>query len=320
MFTGIFAGITWALETVILGIALGMSPFVSTQEAVVLAPFVSTFLHDLFSALFMLTYNAVRGNLRSLSGVFRNADFKWLILASAIGGPVGMSGYVLAVNHMGSAIGAVASAVYPAVGTVLACIFLKENVRWYQWIFLAFTLFGVYGLSYSPNLVVGNFWLGLLGAFMCAFGWGIEAVILAKCFRNAEIKDEYALMIRQSVSALIYGVLLMPLLGGWNFTAGLITAGNGKLFATIALAAFFASVSYLFYYKTIAKLGASKAMALNITYTAWAIAFTVLIYRDVSILDPLTLLCAAVVVVCGIFAAADLREFFAVHRSHSSKK
>ena len=89
MFTGIFAGITWALETVILGIALGMSPFVSTQEAVVLAPFVSTFLHDLFSALFMLVYNAGRGNLRSLSGVFRNADFKWLILASAIGGPVG---------------------------------------------------------------------------------------------------------------------------------------------------------------------------------------------------------------------------------------
>lgn len=320
MFTGIFAGITWALETVILGIALGMSPFVSTQEAIVLAPFVSTFLHDLFSALFMFVYNIVRGNLRSLSGVFRNADFKWLILASAIGGPVGMSGYVLAVNHMGSAVGAVASAVYPAVGTVLACIFLKEKVRWYQWIFLTFTLFGVYGLSYSPNLVVGNFWLGLLGAFLCAFGWGIEAVILAKCFRNAEIKDESALLIRQSVSALIHGLLLMPLLGGWNFTAGLIAGGNGRLFAVIALASFFASVSYLFYYKTIAKLGAAKAMALNITYTAWAIAFTVLISRDVSILDPLTLICAAVVVVCGIFAAADLREFFAARSTRSSIK
>ncbi len=36
------------------------------------------------------------------------------------------------------------------------------------------------------------------------------------------------------------------------------------------LAALFAAVSYLFYYKTIAKKGAAKAMALNITYTAWA--------------------------------------------------
>ncbi|MBP3394839.1 MAG: DMT family transporter [Lentisphaeria bacterium] len=154
MITGIFAGITWALETVILGIAIGMSPFVSTPEAILLAPFVSTFLHDLFSALFMIACNAVKGNLRSLIGVFRNADFKWLMLASAIGGPVGMSGYVLAVNHMGSAIGAVASAVYPAVGTVLACIFLKENVRWYQWIFLALTLLGVLGIAErEPNRI-----------------------------------------------------------------------------------------------------------------------------------------------------------------------
>ena len=43
---GILAGLTWALETIILGIALGMSPFVSTEQAVFLAPFVSTFIHD----------------------------------------------------------------------------------------------------------------------------------------------------------------------------------------------------------------------------------------------------------------------------------
>ena len=49
MVTGLLAGITWALETVVLGIALGMSPFVSTEQAVFLAPFVSTFLHDAFS-------------------------------------------------------------------------------------------------------------------------------------------------------------------------------------------------------------------------------------------------------------------------------
>lgn len=45
---GILAGITWALETVILGIALAMTPFVSTEQAIFLAPFVSTFIHDFF--------------------------------------------------------------------------------------------------------------------------------------------------------------------------------------------------------------------------------------------------------------------------------
>ena len=43
MFCGIIAGVAWALETVILGIALSMTPFVSTEQAIFLAPFVSTF-------------------------------------------------------------------------------------------------------------------------------------------------------------------------------------------------------------------------------------------------------------------------------------
>ena len=66
MIAGIIAGIAWALATVILGIALGMSPFCSTEEAVFLAPFVSTFLHDSFSALWALLFNAARGNLKNV--------------------------------------------------------------------------------------------------------------------------------------------------------------------------------------------------------------------------------------------------------------
>ena len=56
MFSGIIAGVTWAIETVVLGIALAMSPFCTTEEAIFLAPFVSTFLHDLFSAIFATIY------------------------------------------------------------------------------------------------------------------------------------------------------------------------------------------------------------------------------------------------------------------------
>ena len=51
-------------------------------------------------------------------------------------------------------------------------------------------------------------------------------------------------------------------------------------------------------------------MALNITYTAWAILFTVILLQDFSVLKPTTLLCAAVIVVCGIFAATDLKALF----------
>lgn len=310
MFAGIIAGITWAIATVVLGIALGMTPFCSTEQAIFLAPFVSTFLHDACSAIWSAAYNGVKGNLGNVWKAFKTKSGKFVVLAAIIGGPIGMTGYVMAVNYMGASIGAVASAIFPAIGTILAYFFLKEKMKWYQWVFLIFTLLGVYGLSYSPDLQIANFWLGLLGALMCAFGWGIEAVILAKSLTDPEVTDEYALQIRQTTSALFYGIVILPVLKGWGFTASLVTTGTGWLLPTIAIAGFFATISYLFYYKAIAQIGASKAMALNVTYCAWAIVFTVLILGDTSVLTVSTVVCALVVLVCGIFAAADFKEIF----------
>ena len=40
MIAGILAAITWAIETLTIGMAMAMSPFVSTEQAVLLAPFV----------------------------------------------------------------------------------------------------------------------------------------------------------------------------------------------------------------------------------------------------------------------------------------
>lgn len=311
MIYGILAGVTWALETIILGIALAMTPFVSTEQAIFLAPFVSTFLHDACSAIWASIYNGVRGNTRNVwNALSKTKSGKYVVIAAVIGGPVGMTGYVMAVNYMGASIGAVASAIFPAIGAVLAYIFLKEKMQWYRWILLLITLFGVYGLSYSPELDMSNFVVGVVGALMCAFGWGIEAVILAKCLQDPEVKDEYALQIRQTTSALVYGVILLPILNGWRFTLTLFSGKNGWLLITIAFAALFATVSYLFYYKAIATIGASKSMALNVSYSAWAIVFTVLILHDTSVLTPITIICAVVVIVCGILAAADLKELF----------
>lgn len=309
MFAGIIAGITWAIATIVLGIALGMTPFVSTEQAIFLAPFVSTFLHDACSAIWATAYNGVRGNLKNVwHALVKTKSGKWVVLAAVIGGPIGMTGYVMAVNYMGASIGAVASAVFPAIGSILAYIFLKEKMKWYQWVFLIFTLLGVYGLSYSPELQIANFWLGILGAAMCAFGWGIEAVILAKCLTDPEVTDEYALQIRQTTSALTYGLIILPVLKGWGFTASLFTPETNWLLPTIVVAGLFATISYLFYYKAISRIGASKAMALNVSYAAWAIIFTVLLLRDFSVLSPITIVCSVVVLVCGIFAAADFKE------------
>ncbi len=305
---GIFAGIFWALETVILGIALSMTPFVSNAQGILLAPFVSTFIHDMFSAVYMCGFNGIKGRLKDVFKIFGTKNFKYLILSSAIGGPVGMTGYVLAVNYMGASVGAVASAVYPAIGSLLAYVFLKEKINWYQWLFLLCTLIGVFGLSYSPELNIKDFRIGLCGVFMCAFGWGTEGVILSKCLKD--VNSEYALQIRQTVSALIYGVIIIPLLKGTHFTLCLFGKENILVLLFIAAAALCATVSYLCYYKAIAKVGVSKAMGLNITYTAWAMVFSVIILQNYSVLNFGTIACSVVVVVCGILAAVDFKELY----------
>ena len=310
MLFGFLAGITWALETVTLGIALEASPFVSTEQAVFLAPFVGTFLHDLFSAFWMLLFNSLRGELPGVVSAWRSKAGRLIMLAAVIGGPVGMTGYVLAIHAMGSSVGAVASAAYPAVGAVLAFLFLKEKMPWYRWVFLLLTLGGVYGLSYSPSIEGGNFLLGLLGVLMCSCGWGAEAVILARCLRNAQISHTYALQIRQTTSAIVYGAVLLPILKGWGFTARLFTSHTGLLLPILALAALFATTSYLCYYRSIARIGASKSMALNVTYAAWALVFTAIVKQDASVFTPLTVACTAVVLVCGILAAADPKQVF----------
>lgn len=308
---GVLAGITWALETIALGEALNMQPFCSTEQALFLAPFVGTFLHDLFSSVWMLLFNGVRGELKQVGADWKSKSGRLVMLAAVIGGPVGMTGYVLAIHSMGSSVGAVASAAYPAVGAVFACVFLKEKMPWYRWIFLLLTLLGVYGLSYSPALGAGNFWLGALGVALCAFGWGSEGVLLAKCMRDTNIPKSHALLIRETTSAFVYGAVLLPLLKGWGFTVRLFTERSGWALHVLALAALFASVSYLCYYSSIARIGASKSMALNVTYAAWALVFTVIMKRDVSLLSPLTIACTAVVLICGILAAADPKKVFA---------
>ena len=304
---GIIAGITWAIETIVLGIALAMSPFFVSVQAIVLAPFASTFLHDAFSAVWSCIYNAVRGNLPDVMKALNTKSGRFVALAAVIGGPVGMTGYVLSVANMGASIGAVASAVFPAIGAVLAYFFLKEKMQWYRWVFLIISLLGVYGLSYSPEINIKNFWLGFAGTLMCAFGWGIEAVIIAKSVQDDAVTDEIALQIRQTTSAIIYGIVILPIMRGWGFTISLFN-GTGSLIPTIAIAAFFATVSYLFYYRAISQIGASKAMALNITYSAWAVIFSVIFLGDMSLLNPVTITCTIVVLVFGILAGADYKE------------
>lgn len=311
MFSGLMSGFLWALNSIALGIAMSMSPFVSTEQAIFLAPFVATFLNDFFSSIYMIIMSAIKKQLKPTLKTAITKSGLWIVLASLIGGPIGMTGYVLSIKYMGSSIASVASAIYPAIGVLCARLFLKEKMRWYQYVCLVLTMLGIYGMSYSPNIEISNFLLGLLGTAMCSIGWGLEAVLIAKGMKE-NVSSSIALTIRQTTSWLAYAIIILPCLQyfkAWDFTISLFNVVNTQwLMPTIMLAGLFGTASYLFYYYAIDKIGATKALPLNVTYVAWTIILSLIIFRNVDDYNWLSYLSMITVFVSSIFAAIDISK------------
>ena len=87
---------------------------------------------------------------------------------------------------------------------------------------------------------------------------------------------------------LTYLVLVVPLGGALSSTGQALTSPGAM--GLVALAAAAGTASYLFYYKAIDLLGAARAMALNISYSAWAVLFAFLLQ---SIVPALSKSCCA---------------------------
>ncbi|MCH3949309.1 MAG: DMT family transporter [Olsenella sp.] len=303
---GFGAALTWALDTVILGIALANPAFAATPQAIALAAFTSTFLHDASSAVFAFAYMGIRRKLGETWRTLRSKSGLVILGAALIGGPIGMTGYVLAINNIGPAYTAAISAFFPAYGAALATVVLKERMRPYQWAGLAACLVAVAVLGWTPvDGVPGSWTMGIIGALVCVFGWGTEAVVIDWGLRNASVDDECAMQIRQTTSAVTYALVILPLLGGWPSA---IEALTSSAMPVIALAALSGTVSYLLYYKAIAAIGASRAMALNITYSAWAIPFSLLLLGTMP--DVRGVVCAVVIILGAITAATDVKTLF----------
>lgn len=255
----------------------------------------------------MFVYMALRRKLAATVRLMKTKYGWFIVLAAVIGAPLGMTGYVTAIDNIGPAYTAAISSFFPAYGALLSSIFLKERMRGYQWVGLIVCVLGVVALGYTPaDGIPGDWFMGVGGALVCVFGWGTEAVIIAWGLHSANVDDENALQIRQTTSAVTYALVILPLLGGWPSAAA---AFASEAMPWIVLAALFGTVSYLMYYKAIARIGAAKSMALNITYSAWAIPFSFLLLGTMP--DLRGVVCAVVIILGAIAAATDFKELFA---------
>lgn len=299
--SGVLSGALWGLDTVFTGIILSASPFIDTTEALILAPVVSAFLHDTFSSIWMMLFSISKGQLIKTLKLLKTRSGLFVALGAMFGGPVGMAAYLLAIKYIGPGYTASISAIYPAVGAFFAYIFLKEKLSIRGWIGLLISILSIILLGYTPNSNEGsNFLIGFIASLVCVLGWALESVICAYGMKDDEVSPTQALQIRQLVSAVCYGIIIVPFIGGIDLVN---IALYSSIINVIAITALIGTLSYIFYYTAIDKVGPVKATGLNVTYSIWAILFDVILLGS-----PITLrliICAILIIIGSVLVSKN---------------
>lgn len=300
VFSGICSAIMWGTDTVLMGIVGAMTIF-SPVEAAFVAAFVTAFFHDAFSAIWTFLFLAAKRQLNGLFKALKTKSALYVAIAALMGGPIGMTGYLLAINLIGPSYTAIISSLYPAVGAILSYFLLKERINKKAWIGLLCAVIGVILLGYEPGESSINI-AGFLCAFLCVFGWGSECVICAYGMKDEIVTSEYALQIRQLTSAIVYGLVLIPIVGGIGLSIDVL---KDNAFWWIAATAFTGTVSYLCYYNAIYKIGPTRAMGINITYVVWSIIFDKLfLTKGLDLTKDIKVLACALLVILGVYFVA----------------
>lgn len=277
---GAGSGLTWGLDSVLVGLVLATSLFVDNPLYIIAGAFICSFAHDLFAALWLSVLTTVRRDWSAVRDALFTRDALFCIIGALFGGPLAMSFYMLAINSSGPALTATVTSIYPLLGSALAVLFLKEQMSLRAWIGLFVCVLGVIYIGYTPDEATPNLYSGIGLALVAAIGWAAEAVVCAYGMKSERISPEVALLIREWASALAYGIVILPIaLGGF---AEEVDALSALLLSTdslllLAVTALVGASSFLMWYSSINIIGASRALCLNVTYSFWAVVFSIIL-------------------------------------------
>lgn len=299
-FLGLISGFFWGLDSVIIGLALSYPVMIGLG---IKSSLVTTFIHDSFSFILLIFLVMKLNKMGELKKVLKSKSGITIIIAALLGGPIGMGGYIMAINYLGSTLASSISAIYPAVGLVLAYIFLKERMKPHSIIGLMIAIVAIVLMGVSPDISVTNLGLGILFVSLSIIGWGSEAVIINVALKD-NVSSEVALTIRQMTSSLTYGFIVLPIIG---YNAIMPTIQIPVIFLIVVVSGLLGTLSYLSYYKSIDLIGATQAMGLNISYPAWAFIFQFLIDRKFS---PYLFMLSIVIIIGSILSNDNPKELF----------
>lgn len=278
---GGLSGLTWGLDSVLIGIVLSMVPFIDNPILAIGGVFVCSMLHDSFAALWMFVLQLTTGEIKEFKKAILSRDAMFCCFGALLGGPLAMSCYMYSIKTAGPALTAVVTACYPILGSLLAVWILKEKMSLRGWGGLLLCLGGVLLLGYTPdNQESSSVSLGILLSCITAIGWASEGVVCGYGMKSGVISPRMALFLRELTSSIAYILVALPLLlGGYtamfNSTIEVLKTPSTTLF--IAATALVGMASFLMWYTAINKIGAAKALCLNITYAFWAIIFAAIL-------------------------------------------
>lgn len=307
--TGIGSGMTWGLDTVLIGLVMTLYPFVNNPLLLVSGVFVCSMLHDTFAALWMLIIEAKTGELKQLWGAMKSKDGLFCMLGALFGGPLAMSFYMMAISVGGAALTATVTACYPLLGSVMAVIILKEKIQLRGWIGLLICIAGIVIIGYSPSgNNADNVLQGLFLSMIAAIGWATEAVVCGYGMKAGNVSPRMALLIRELTSAVVYMILVVPIaIGGYyNMLQGIYAVlSNYTCWLLLLFTALIGMSSFLMWYTAINNIGAAKALCLNVTYSLWAVVFSLIILQ--TTLTPYVVI-GAICIVSGVAVSTLIKR------------
>lgn len=300
IFIGSLSGISWGMNTVIIGFILSYGVFLPYSNNLFISALVIAFLHDFFSSFWLLGNLMRNKKIKMLILPFKSKVGYILIISSILGGPIGMAGYLLGVKYIGPSYAASFSALYPALGTILAVIILKEKINNRIKFGVLISGIGILLLSYSPIdlSIYPNYLLGIFFSLFCVLGWAFECVIASYSMRYGEVDSSVAICIRQLTSSIFYALIIIPYIEGYPLIRDIF---NLKIIYLVIFTALIGSLSYLFWYKSIDMIGAPRGMSLNITYIIWTIIFEKILFNtEIS----MRFIFSSIVILLGIILIA----------------
>lgn len=301
---GVFSGLTFGLQSAVIGIALVMAPF-TDGVSLFLAPLVGAAVNDSLAAIWLLMFNIAQGKQKEIWRSLRTKPGMMICIAAILGGPIANGCYLLAIQFAGPAYAIPISALFPMVGAILAKIFLKQDVTKRVMVGMVICIAGAVVIGYTPpSGDAPNFTLGLVCALIAAIGWGAEGTLSA--FGTSVIDPNIAINIRQGFSGLFFIVIVLPVMGGLGVLGKVIITPLTMM--VIAVAAVAAAASFLSWYKCNSMSGVAVGMALNSTYVMWGIMFSILLGQ--AEITPALVAGATLVTIGAILVAMDPRDMF----------